>query len=87
MQGEACLFCLLPLRRPIRLHAFGLCFTLRGTPLLLWRDHGCCGLRKRILRRPAPALRRALECFDSSVQFVTFRDQEGNDVFSGHRIL
>ncbi len=79
---------LLSLRRPIRLHALSLCLPLCGaltSPLSLWSRGNCCGNRC-IFRRTPPPLRRPLEGLDSSVQLVTFCDQQVEDLVNRHEI-
>ena len=84
VHSENALLRLLPLRGPISLHAFSLSLALCGTPAFTFgsRDLWCSG---HDLRRSTPPLRRSLEGLNSSVQFVTFRDQQGDNVFGGHR--
>jgi hypothetical protein len=39
---------------------------------------------RRILRRPSPALRLARQGFDGPAEFVTLRNQQGEDVICWH---
>src|SRR6267378_1963141 len=78
----------LSLRGPISLHALRLCLSLCGTPALLLGRSGCqCGGQRLIFRRSAPPLRRALKSLNSAVQFVTFCNQQRDDVFGRHKLL
>ena len=71
----------LPLRRPKRLHALGLCLARSGRPSPLVLRRGRSGRRgrqrgnERVLRRPATPLDGALECFNRSVEFVALCDE------------
>ena len=37
-----------------------------------------------VLRRTTTTFRRSLKSFDGSVQFVSFRNQQSEDLFCGH---
>jgi len=60
--------------------------SLRRRRFPLWsssRGDAC----RLIFRRSAPPLRRPLEGLDSSVQFVTFCNQQVEDLVNGHEVL
>ena len=79
----------LPLRSPIRLRPGRRRFIPGNlSRTLLPGRRGRCGRSsQRILRWSALPLHRPLEGLDSSVQFVTFGNQQGEDVFGGHGLL
>ena len=85
-QDNARLLRLLPLRRPKGLHTFGLRFTSRCTLSFMFLGNWS-RCHQWILWRSALPLRRALESLDSSIQLVTFCNQQGHDVFGRHRVL